>query len=214
VYHVLNRSAGRFTLFRTQKDYLAFENVLQQAIERTPGVRVLSYCVMPNHWHLVLWPTNDADLSAFMFWLTMTHAQRWRTSHDKVGYGPLYQGRFKAFVVQTDAHFLTVCRYVERNPLRANLVNDAAAWRWSSLWRREHGDAKLKGLLHPWPITRPADWLDWVQAPQTAAEEEALQTCILRSRPFGGARWQQKVTASLGLESAFRSPGRPQKNPR
>ena len=134
VYHVLNRSAARFKMFRTEKDFLAFENVLRQARERVGSVRLMSYCIMPNHWHLVVRPTHDEDLSAFMFWLTMTHAQRWRTSHDKVGYGPLYQGRFKAFVVQTDAHFLTVCRYVERNPIRAKLVRDPSEWRWSSLW--------------------------------------------------------------------------------
>src|SRR5215211_1170850 len=118
IYHVLNRAVARIKIFRTEKDYLAFERTLEEANSRLP-VDVLAYCVMPNHWHLVLRPGRDGELSEFMAWLTMTHAQRWRTSHQTVGYGPLYQGRFKSFPVEADGHLLTVLRYVERNPLRA-----------------------------------------------------------------------------------------------
>src|SRR5687768_11398098 len=96
VYHVLNRAVGRMRIFKRDADFLAFENVLAEALRRHP-VPLLSYCVMPNHWHLVLWPEKDGQLSRLMFWLTMTHVQRWRHAHDLVGLGPLYQGRFKCF---------------------------------------------------------------------------------------------------------------------
>jgi putative transposase len=121
VYHVLNRANGRMALFDDDGDYAAFERVLAQACERV-SMRLLAYCVMPNHWHLVVWPQRDGDLSRFMNWLTLTHTQRWHTHRQTVGTGHLYQGRFKSFVVQTDEHLLTGCRYVEGNALRAGLV--------------------------------------------------------------------------------------------
>jgi hypothetical protein len=88
-------------------------------------MRLLAYCLMPNHFHLLVWPRADGDLSQFLRWLTVTHTQRWHAHHRTAGTGHLYQGRFKSFPVQSDEHFLTVCRYVERNALRANLVGRA-----------------------------------------------------------------------------------------
>lgn len=126
VYHVLNRANGRLPIFEKNEDYEAFERVLAQAVQRV-DIRLLAYCVMPNHWHLVLWPRVDGDLSRFVGWLTLTHTQRWHAHRHTTGSGHLYQGRFKSFPVQTDEHFLAVCRYVERNPLRAGLVSRAEA---------------------------------------------------------------------------------------
>ena len=120
-----------------------------EAKKRLP-MRVLAWCVMSNHWHLVLWPRGDGDLSEFMRWLTVTHTQRWHAAHHTSGTGPLYQGRFKSFPIQEDDHLLTVLRYVERNPLRANLVKRADEWRWSSLWHRVHGAAA--GILDEGPL--------------------------------------------------------------
>src|SRR5205085_11259175 len=118
-----------------ERDCAAFERVLAEAHGRLP-TKVLSYCLMPTHWHLVLWPKEDGQLSEFMPWLTVTHAQRWHAHYHKAGTGPLYQGRFKSFPVQAEHHFLVLCRYVERNPLRANLMERAQDWPWCSLWRR------------------------------------------------------------------------------
>lgn len=124
VYHVLNRRAGRLVLFEKSADYAAFEQVLQGVYERT-GVRIVAYCLMPNHWHMLLWPRTDGELSEVMRLITVTHTQRWHAHHHTSGAGPLYQGRFKSFPVQVDSHFLTVARYVERHALRANLVDRA-----------------------------------------------------------------------------------------
>jgi REP element-mobilizing transposase RayT len=84
VYHVLNRANGRQCLFEEDGDYAAFERVLGEAQQRIP-MRILAYCVMPNHWHLVLWPYRDGDLSRFMNWLTLTHTQRWHAHRQTVG---------------------------------------------------------------------------------------------------------------------------------
>jgi len=124
IYHVLNRSNERRQIFFSGGDYKAFEQVLWQAAERFE-VDVLAYCIMPNHWHLVLQPLKDGELSRFMGWLTLTHTQRWRAYRKNTGSGHLYQGRFRSFVVESNTYFLSLCRYVERNPLRAGLVERA-----------------------------------------------------------------------------------------
>lgn len=131
VYHVLNRANARMTLFEDDGDYAGFERVLAQACERV-SMRLLAYCVMPNHWHLVVWPRQDGALARFMNWLTLTHTQRWHQHRHSVGDGHVYQGRFKSFPVETNEYLLTVCRYVERNPVRAGFVERAEPWRWSS----------------------------------------------------------------------------------
>ena len=128
VYHVLNRANGRLRLFKKDEDFEGFERVLLEAHRRVP-IRILSWCLMSNHWHFVLWPKSDGELTRFMRWLTLTHAQRWKHSHDAVGHGHLYQGRFKSFPIEQDEHLLTVLRYVERNPVRAGAAKRAENWR-------------------------------------------------------------------------------------
>ncbi len=207
IYHVLNRANGRQVMFDKPQDYQVWENVLMEAQIQVP-VRILAYCVMPNHWHLVLWPRNDGDLSRFMAWLTLTHTQRWHAQHQSVGSGHLYQGRFKSFPVQSDEHFLTVCRYVERNALRAKLVKRAENWQWSSLWRRTQGP-KQSQWLTDWPVIRPRQYTKWTNDPQTDTELVAIRQCVQRGRPFGREFWVQRMTRRLNLESTLRPRGRP-----
>src|SRR5437867_9289490 len=163
-YHILNRRVGRLGLFDKPADYMAFEKILNEAHERT-GIRIAAYCLMRNHWHLLLWPRDDGELSEVMRWITVTHTQRWHAHRESFGSGPVYQGRFKSFPVQTDEHFLTVARYVERNALRAKLVKRAEQWQWSSLWRWAQGDPKLLAFLSDWPVKRPRQWVGWVNRP-------------------------------------------------
>ncbi len=207
-YHVLNRRVSRLPLFETPHDYAAFEKVLQEAYDQT-RVRIAAYCLMPNHWHLLLWPRTDGELSEVLRWITVTHTQRWHAHRHTSGTGPVYQGRFKSFPVQTDLHFLTVARYVERNALRARLVQQAENWRWSSLWRRERGQAKLHRFLSEWPVERPRNWVWRVTQPETKAELEALRCSAQRGQPFGNAGWQVRIAKRLGLESTLRPRGRP-----
>ena len=150
------------------------------AFEKTAHFRTdTSYCIMPNHWHLVLWPRRDGELTEFVRWLTHTHTMRWHAHYHTSGTGHLYQGRFKSFPIEADEHLYTVLRYVERNPLRANLVAKPEAWRWSSLHLRHAGDPRAAAWLHPWPIDMPADWIDWVAAPQTQAELDAVRRSVV-----------------------------------
>jgi putative transposase len=208
VFHVLNRANGRLTLFRKDEDYLAFERLLVEAHGRTP-TRLLDWCLMPNHWHMVIWPRRDGELTEFLRWLTLTHAQRWKNAHGAVGHGHLYQGRFKSFIVERDAALTTVLRYVQRNPLRARLVGRVERWRWGSCRVRLQGPPELAALLAEWPVDAPRDWLEWVNRPQTDAEVEAVRTSLSRGRPFGNDAWVERTARRLGLEHTLRLPGRP-----
>ncbi len=207
-YHVLNRRVGRLKLFEKPADYAAFEAILQEAYQATK-IRIAVYCLMPTHWHLLLWPRTDGELSEVVRWITVTHTQRWHVHYRSSGTGPVYQGRFKSFPVQTDEHFLTVARYIERNPLRALLVNRAEDWRWSSLWRRNQNDPKLTAWLSSWPIEKPRNWMRRVNQPETAVELEQLRVSVNRGRPFGNETWVLRIAKRCGLESSLRSPGRP-----
>jgi putative transposase len=158
--------------------------------------RLLAFCLLPNHGHLAWWPRQDGDLSRFLHWLTMTHTQRWHGQHHTTGTGPLYQGRFQSLPIQEDEHLLAVCRYVERNPLRAQLVRLAEPWRWSSLWHRVHGTGAW--LLAAGPVTLPEEWLAYVHRVETAAELEAVRRSVVRCAPFGEETWQEATAQKLG----------------
>jgi putative transposase len=211
VYHALNRAVARLPLFQKEADYEAFERVLHEVHERVP-LDVLAYCVMPNHWHFVLRPTKDGQLTEFLRRLAHTHTMRWHAHYHTSGTGHLYQGRFKAFPVENDEHFYTVVRYVERNALRAGLVAQAQAWRWSSLWRQELGSRDERALLARWPVPRPRNWLELVNAPQTEAELEAVRRAVRRSSPFGSPDWERSTAQRLGMQATLRPRGRPRKS--
>jgi putative transposase len=202
IFHVLNRGVGRRKIFSKDQDFSAFEKVLAYALKEIP-VRLFAYCLMPNHWHLLVQPRGDRDLGRFMHRLTTTHTRRWQEHYQEVGYGHLYQGRFKSFPVQDDGHFLTAARYIERNPLRAGLVSEADGWKWSSFSRRA-GEPKQENepavILADWPVDRPHDWKRWIHEPQTDAEVEALREAIAKGIPFGQAQWQKKVQDLLAIQ--------------
>jgi putative transposase len=210
VYHVLNRAGGRMKLFRHERDFLAFERVMHEAHERHP-LAILDYCIMSNHWHFVVAPRDDGQVTAFFRWLAHTHAMRWRVAHHTVGYGHLYQGRFKSFPVQADEHLLNLCRYVERNPVAAGMVQRAREWRWGSLWVRLHGDQKQKSLLSPWPVDEPEDWERWVNRPLGEVEVALIKSSLERGRPLGEARWVDRIAGRLHLGHTLRREGRPGK---
>ena len=211
IFHVINRRVAKLPLFEEASDYQAFLKVLDQVTQIHP-VRVLAFCLMPNHWHLLLWPERGKALPAFMQRLTVTHLRRWHAHRKSSGTGPVYQGRFKSFPVQDDGHRLVVARYIERNALRANLVKRAEEWRWCSLHERLHGTPP-QWLVRPadWPVRLRRDWLSWVNQAETAKELDALRTSVNRGRPFGDASWQHQTAARLKLGQSLRDPWRPGK---
>ena len=173
------------------------------------SIRLLGYIIMPNHFHQVLWPRADGELSEFMRRLTVTHAVRYRAHYATTGDGHVYQNRFKSLPVEADEHLLVLLRYIERNALRANLVECAEEWKWSSLWVRQRGPAALRDMLSPLPLEMPEDWLRLVNRPQNGTEEDALRRAIARSSPFGSDAWANRTARRLGIESTMRPRGRP-----
>ena len=203
--HVINRGNARARVFHDETDYGEFLKLMDAACDRLP-MRVLAYCLMPNHFHLVLWPIGDGDLSRWMQWLSTSQVRRHHRRHGSDGH--LWQGRFKAFPIQQDEHLLTVLRYVERNPLRAKLAARAEDWPWSSL--SAAGPARPL-RLHPGPLPRPARWRDWVNARDDPRELAALRTSVNRGAPWGGRSWAERTAARLGLQASLRPRGRPPK---
>lgn len=204
-YHVINRGNARSTVYHSSSDYQSFIQLMIRACDRIP-MRILSYCLMPNHFHLVLWPFGDGDMSRWMQWLLTSHVRRYHRLRETSG--RIWQGRFKAFPIQQDSHLLTVIRYVERNPVRANLVDSAADWNWSSI---SASPSKPRTVTTPAPVPKPKDWLKFVDTPQTRAELDALRQCAQRNAPFGGTAWVAETAKSLGLEASVRKLGRPPK---
>ena len=209
LYHALNRGNSRAQIFRKEADYEAFERILAEGLAR---YEVQLYCfeLMPSHWHLVLRPNRDGEMSRFVRWITATHTMRYHAHYHTSGEGHVYQGRFKSFPIQDDGHFLAVCRYVERNALRAKLVQRAEAWRWGSLWRWRQKPEPVPRLSSPWPIPRSPNWVERVNEPLTKGELDAIRRSAKRGSPFGERSWLESTAKRLGLVSTLRPRGRPQ----
>jgi putative transposase len=195
---------ARSTVFHEPGDFSAFVDLMAEASVRVP-MRILAYCLMPNHFHLAMWPRVDGELSRWMHWLMTTHVscyqRRYRCS------GHIWQGRFKAFPIEEDEHLLAVMRYIERNPLRAKLVDRAEEWEWSSLrWLRTPGTALVR--LDPGPVPRGTLWTDGVNAATADIDLENVRQSLHRDRPFGTQEWTFKTAKALNLEYSLRPPGR------
>ena len=224
-YHIINRGNGRARVFHGEADYREFVKLMAAAGERL-APRLLAYCLMPNHVHLVLWPREDGEVSRWMQWLMTAQVRRHHRRHGSDGH--LWQGRFKAFPIQRDEHLLSVLRYVERNPLRAKLVARAEDWPWSSLGAANPANAAganpaganaagahagrfdevLAPPLHAGPLPRPANWSEWVNEAEPPGQLAALRHSVNRGTPWGGADWARRTAARLGIESSLHPRGR------
>ena len=210
IYHALNRGNARSTIFHKPEDYDAFERILAEALNRYP-CQVLAYQLMPNHWHFVLRPTQDGGMSHFLRWTSLTHTMRLHAHYRTAGEGHVYQGRFKSFPVQDDEHFHVVCRYVERNALRAGLVEKAEDWKWGSLSRWLCKPEPEPKLLSPWPIPRLPGWKERVNWALSEQELESVRWSVKRGSPFGEEPWVESIARRLDLEMTLRPRGRPRK---
>jgi putative transposase len=205
-YHLLNRANKRAQVFHTDEDYSQFLALIARAQERL-HLPILALCLMPNHLHMVVQPKAESDLARWTHWTFTTHARWYHAKHSTTGH--VWQGRFKAFPAQCDHHLLTVLRYVERNALRANLVDRAEDWPWGSLqWRRA---TRPPVELAPPPLSLPPYWRQLVNEPHTHAELTAIRTCVNRQRPFGAEDWVRAQAKELALEPSLAPIGRPRK---
>jgi len=209
VFHVIHRGGRRLVLFEHDDDYRLWLQAFAEAHDRFP-VDVFAFCLMPNHFHMVVRPTEDGQLSEFMRLGTVTHSVRWHRQKGSTGTGSVYQGRYRAFPIQTNSYFFNACCYVEANPLRASLVDSAQDWDWSSL------SARCKNLhvlpLAEWPILQPPDWIARVN--ERGAVFDRLRHSIRTGAPLGESAWSRAAAASLNLPTGLRTRGRPKKRKR
>ena len=204
VYHILNRANERARIFQSAKDFDNFLRLMRETSAHVP-MRICAYCVMPTHWHLVLWPTVDGAISLYVHRLSTLHSMQHRRRRRSVGHGHVYQGRFRSFPVEGSRYYFNVVRYVEANALRAGLVNRAEAWPWSSLSARISGSP----LVHPGPLPLPDNWVELVNARAQQDELDMLRACLGAGRPYGASQWVERTAVSLGLTQTMRPRGRP-----
>jgi len=206
-YHVLNRSNGRKRIFHDNNDYESFVALIAEAQEHI-SVDVFAACLMPNHVHLVLRPRAGGDLAKWAHWVFTSHVRRHHRKYSTDG--RIWQGRFKASVIQQDRHLLTVLRYVERNALSSNLVTRAEAWPWGSLNWRLQVNSPVCLAESPTPI--PSNWVKYVNEPQSLQELAELRSAVSRERPYGALEWVAITAKVLGFTYSITPRGRPRKH--
>ena len=209
IYHIINRANHRSIIFAKSHDYSAFEDIIFEGLKKY-SVQIYAYVIMPNHWHLVLSPKKEGELARYLHWITTTHVHRWNEVRRLTGNGHLYQGRYRSFLVESGEYFLTLCRYVEGNPVRASLAASAEKWRWSSLWHRQN-ESKQVIKFADWPIDVPRGYIDFVNK-AFATEDKFIKDIALSMSlgvPYGSLKWKKKLPEDVCPKSRPR--GRPVK---
>lgn len=208
VYHVINRANGRLQIFDTDTDYRLFEKLLLETKELF-DMRILAYILMPNHFHLVLYPREDGDLGLFMHRLSNAHTRKVHARTHTNGSGHLYQGRYKSFLVDKTNYLSAVIKYVERNAIRARLVHDCEKWQWGSAWRRLFGNAEQAKLLDETSFGLPDNYLPWINSEDKPDDLGTIRNSVVKNVPYGRGRWVEQMVVKYHLESTLKSPGRP-----
>jgi putative transposase len=215
VYHALNRGNNRADVFTDDDDRRAFLQALAQTRDRYP-FKLLGYCLMSNHFHLLLRPEPGQSISRILQSLTVTHTWRHHRRHQSSGH--VWQGRFKSPVIQDGDHLLVVLRYIEDNPLRAAMVADPGDYPWSSY--RHHGLGRDDPLLTPFPewqnlgpteAARRRRWRAKVRARQDGDEVTAIRTSLRSGHPLGEPSWVEGIAERLRIDLQPRPRGRPRK---
>lgn len=209
IYHVLNRGNSKKVVFHNTNDYQGFLTLIVDS-KKDYSIEIFAYCLMPNHFHLIVRPRIADHLSKWMHKLMIGHVQRYRIFYHSSGH--IWGNRFKHFVIQQDEHFLTALRYVERNPVRAKLVASAKDWKWSSF--RERMKRAPNSSIDISPVALPDDWGEFVDRPLTEKDLERIRYSVKCQFPFGSEKWKKKMCKELELECLLNQRGRPQKKRR
>ena len=210
IYHVINRANGRLQIFNKDEDYKLFERILIETKELF-DMRILAYQLMPNHFHLVLYPRKNGDLGLFMHRLSNAHTRKVHARTNTNGSGHLYQGRYKSFIIDRDDYLFAVIKYVEHNAVRAKLVRSCEDWQWGSAWRRIYGTAQEKKLLDQESFQLPDDYLNWINTAENPDSLNIIRASVNKNVPYGRGRWVDNMVLKYHLESTLKSPGRPKK---
>ena len=198
LYHVISRGDNKRSIFIDQHDYTRFLRLLSKTLERFK-VRCFAYCLLPNHIHLLLQP-DEVPLARLMQQLNSAYCQSFNRRHDRVGH--VLQGRYKAPLVDSDAYFLCLLRYIVRNPVAAGYVDDPEDWEWSS-YKAAAGLVEAPAYLDVARVWKALDACDPIIARErlktfvsTAVDDDVPRTmfligseafatqCAVRLRPY------------------------------
>ena len=201
-HHVTQRGNRRQEVFFGDEDYEAYRALAAEHC-RAAGVAVWAYCLMPNHVHLILVPSDEDGLRRA---LGEAHWRYTRAVNFREGWrGYLWQGRFASFVLD-EAHLMAAARYVELNPVRAGLCARAEDWPWSSA--AAHLSARDDGLARVAPLLELApDWRALLDGGLEEAALSAIRTHERTGRPLGSEAFLEGLEARLGRQLKRRPPG-------
>lgn len=198
VFHICNRGVLKKPIFLDEFDYNICEEILGESAEKY-GVPLYAYCLMPNHWHLLVEAPTGKTLIRMLQRFTSTHARTLRRKQENQGTGAVYQSRYRAHAVQKNESFLRVQKYIEQNPVKAGLCQTPKDWRWSSAGEKtrqlEISQAKLST-----PLPRSTD--------QDESWHIRIESALYGQRPLGDLAWQKAFrnfsseSSSLGLLAA------------
>ena len=205
IYHIINRGNMRMQVFDDKEDYVYFLDLLEKASNRE-RVEVHAYCLMPNHFHLLLVPKEANSLSRLMQWVMTSYVRYYHKKNRTSGH--IWQGRYKSFIVEKESYYLTLIRYIEANALRAKLVRRAENWEYGSLKEREQ---KHRSLLSETYIKLDDTWAEYANTPIREGELETIRNSVNRQAPLGQAQWQVETATKHGMLSTLNQRGRPRK---
>lgn len=206
IYHIINRGNRREAVFHDNYDYEKFLKLLLELKEKY-SIKIYAYCLMPNHFHIVIYTKYAEFLSQAMHWISSSYVRYYNKRYNISGH--LWQGRYKSFIVQEDAYLLVLLKYVEANPKRAKIVNSCMDFKYSSVKQRIGNNAFL---IDEVPIILPSNWLEFINSDESKVDVDSIRNCIDRQSPFGDEFWKYDVSKKYGLESTLNSRGRPKKN--
>ena len=205
IYHIINRGNMRMRVFEDEEDYHYFLHLFKAAKKRY-SVEIHAYCLMPNHFHLLMMPKEEKSLSQFMQWVMTSHVRYYHKKHKSSGH--VWQGRFKSFIVERESYYISLIRYIEANAKRAKLVKEAEAWPYGSLCERSE---MSRGILDEPSMPLEDNWQAYVNEPIQKNELNTIRNSVNRQAPLGVAHWQMKTAVELGLLSTLKQRGRPRK---
>jgi len=208
-HHIVQRGNNRQDVFFGAADYRAYLDILHEQNQRF-GLRVLAYCLMTNHVHLIAVPAREESLARAVgrtHWLFSRHINR---MHGRSGH--LWQNRFFSCPLDGD-HLLHAARYVERNPVRARIVRLPWRYRWSSAAAHTRaGDVHEVLDMTGWRrLFRPAAWRKMLQEAEDETITDCLRRCMHTGRPLASDRFIARLEAKLGLRLRADPVGRPRK---
>ncbi|MBI5617936.1 MAG: transposase [Gammaproteobacteria bacterium] len=214
-HHVVQRGHNRQAVFVEVRDYLRYLETLKEFKDEF-GVKVYAYCLMTNHVHLLLAPDDATGIGKLMKRLAARQTRRHNRMEGRTG--TLWEGRYKSSVVQTDSYLLACCRYIELNPVRAQMVSDPASYRWSScgarLGRNAPGvltwDPCFSALGDSDEIRRARYW-NFLHDSIPEDEWKLIREAVQRGQLTGTSRFSEEIAAITGRRIVRRGRGRPPK---